>query len=246
MAVFVGLVVGLALILVNGQNVKDLLSILSLVVGVATVVFLFMLASYTDKKYTQKKVHKKLNQFAYLLFLAAVLFMCIASFDAVCDPLGTVFWAFGLVVLASILINKMNVRSDEGCKELGDILGLKEFIEVAEKSRLEALVIQNPQMFYQILPYAYVLGVYDEWCKRFESIDIPAPQFVTGVNIDIFDIMIISHILSHATDSILHSISTANLVSTAESISNTLGGFGGGSGGGFSGGGLGGGGVGSW
>ena len=246
MAVFVGLVVGLALILVNGQNVKDLLSILSLVVGVATVVFLFMLASYTDNKYTQKKVHKNINKFAYLLFLAGVLFMCVASFDSVCDPLGTVFWAFGLVVLASILINKMNVRSDEGCKELGDILGLKKFIEVAEKSRLEALVIQNPQMFYQILPYAYVLGVYDEWCKRFESIDIPAPQFVTGVNIDIFDIMIISHILNHATDSILHSISTANLVSTAESISNTLGGFGGGSGGGFSGGGLGGGGVGSW
>ena len=246
MAVLVGICVWLALILVNAQNVKDMLSLLCLIVGGGVIVFLFLLGSYADKKYTQKKVHKKLNAFAYLVFLASVLLMCIVSFDSVCDPLCTVFWAFGLLVLASILILKMNVRSDEGCRELGDILGLKEFIEVAEKSRLEALVKDNPQMFYKILPYAYVLGVYDDWCKKFESIDIPAPAFYTGTHIDIIDVMIISHILSHATDSILHSINIANLASTAESISNTLGGFGGGSGGGFSGGGLGGGGTGSW
>ena len=246
MAVLVGICVWLALILVNAQNVQDMLSLLCLIVGGGVIVFLFLLGSYADKKYTQKKIHKKLNMFAYLVFLASVLLMCIVSFDSVCDPLGTVFWAFGLLVLASVLILKINVRSNEGCRELGDILGLKEFIEVAEKSRLEALVKDNPQMFYKILPYAYVLGVYDDWCKKFESIDIPAPAFYTGTNIDIIDVMIISHILSHATDSILHSINTANIASTAESISNTLGGFGGGSGGGFSGGGLGGGGTGSW
>ena len=246
MAVLVAVAVWLALILVNAQNVKDMLSLLCLFVGLGIGVFLFMLASFADKKYTQKKVHKNLNRLAYFLFMAGVLIMCIVSYDPVCDPFFTVFLAFGLLVFASILILKMNVRSDEGCRELGDILGLKEFIEVAEKSRLEALVKDNPQMFYQILPYAYVLGVYDEWCKKFESIDIPAPLFYSGVNIDIFDVMIISHILSHATDSILHSINTANITQAAESLSNTLGGFGGGSGGGFSGGGLGGGGTGSW
>lgn len=246
MAVLVAICVGLVLIFVNAQNVQDLLSLLTLFVGLGVGVFLFMLASYADKKYTQKKVHKALNKVAYLMFMAGVLLMCVVSFDPICDPFFTVFLAFGLLVLASILILKMNVRSDEGCKELGDILGLKEFIEVAEKSRLEMLVKDNPQMFYQILPYAYVLGVYDDWCKKFESIDIPLPSFYYGANIDVFDVLIISHILSHATENILHSINTANITATAESLSNTLGGFGGGSGGGFSGGGLGGGGTGSW
>ena len=171
MAVLVAVAVWLALILVNAQNVKDMLSLLCLFVGLGIGVFLFMLASFADKKYTQKKVHKNLNRLAYFLFMAGVLIMCIVSYDPVCDPFFTVFLAFGLLVFASILILKMNVRSNEGCRELGDILGLKKFIEVAEKSRLEALVKDNPQMFYQILPYAYVLGVYDEWCKKFESID---------------------------------------------------------------------------
>lgn len=246
MAVMVAISLWLALILVNAQNVKDMMSLLCLFVLLGTLLFLFMLASFADKRYTQKKVHKTLNRLAYFMFLAGILIMCIVSYDPVCDPFFTTILAFALLVVASILILKMNVRSDEGCRELGDILGLKEFIEVAEKSRLEALVKDNPQMFYQILPYAYVLGVYDDWCKKFESIDIPAPTFYYGANIDIFDVMIISHILSHATESILHTINTANIAQTAESISNTLGGFGGGRGGGFSGGGLGGGGTGSW
>ena len=157
------------------------------------------------------------------------------------------FLAFGLLCFASYLVLKFNVRTGVGCAELGDIIGLKTFIEVAEKSRLEMLVKENPQAFYQILPYAYVLGVYDTWCKKFESIDIGAPTFYAG-EIDVFDVLIIAHILDHATQSILSSINAANIANVAESVSRTVGGFSGGgrSGGGFSGGGIGGGGTGSW
>ena len=53
------------------------------------------------------------------------------------------------------------------------LLGLKQFIEVAEKKRLEALVGENPQYFSKILPYAYILGVSDIWIKQFEKIAMP-------------------------------------------------------------------------
>ena len=35
----------------------------------------------------------------------------------------------------------------------------------------------NPEYFYNILPYAYVLGVSDKWMKKFEGITMEAPHW---------------------------------------------------------------------
>ncbi|MBP1532461.1 MAG: DUF2207 domain-containing protein, partial [Alphaproteobacteria bacterium] len=53
------------------------------------------------------------------------------------------------------------------------LLGLKKFIEVAEKPRLEKMVEKNPEYFYKVLPYAYILGVSDKWIKKLEDV-LPA------------------------------------------------------------------------
>ena len=66
------------------------------------------------------------------------------------------------------------------CREwMSELLGLRQFIEVAEKERLEALVNENPSYFYDVLPFAYVMGVSDTWSKKFESIAVPPPTFYT-------------------------------------------------------------------
>lgn len=244
--VLTSIILALSLCFIANQAVKDIFFFVGVFVGIASGIFLFQIAKNTDKKYALSAKKSIFNIVMFFLFLAGVLAVCICVFDAYCDPFFTVFLAFALLVFASYLTLKFNVRTDEGCAELGDIIGLKNFIEVAEKDRLEMLVKENPQAFYQILPYAYVLGVYDTWCKKFESIDIGAPTFYAG-EIDVFDVILISHILDHATHSIMSSINTANIASVAESVSRTVGGFtGGGSGGGFAGGGMGGGGTSSW
>lgn len=50
-------------------------------------------------------------------------------------------------------------RTEESHKNLEKITGFKKFLETAEKDRLEMLVHDNPKYFYNILPFAYVLGV---------------------------------------------------------------------------------------
>lgn len=67
-----------------------------------------------------------------------------------------------------------------GRQILGHLLGLKKFIEVAEKRKLEKMVEENPQYFYNILPFAYVLGVSDKWIKQFENIAVEQPQWADG------------------------------------------------------------------
>lgn len=71
-------------------------------------------------------------------------------------------------------------RTETGRLWLGQVLGFKNFIEKAEKDRILTLVNENPQYFFNILPYAYVLGVTDKWAKNFESIAIEQPSWYYG------------------------------------------------------------------
>ena len=94
--------------------------------------------------------------------------------------------------------------------------------------------MQNPEYFYNILPYTYALDVSDVWISQFETIAMQAPNW--------YD--------SHGTFSV-HTFgafmnSTMSSATTAMSSSSSSSSSGGFSGGGSSGGGSGGGGGGSW
>ena len=142
-----------------------------------------------------------------------------------------------LIILA--LVSIMDRRTELGIHYLGKLIGLKRFIETAEKDRLEMMVHDDPTYFYKILPYAYVLNVSDVWSKKFESIAIEQPDWYVGST---------PHLNSYLfMRSFSHTLSSMNQVMTSipQSSGKGGGGFGGG-GGGFSGGGFGGGGGGSW
>lgn len=146
-----------------------------------------------------------------------------------------------LIMLASIIFTSLiRRRTEQGILLLERILGLKEFINTAEKERLEQLVNDNPEYFYEVLPYAYVLDVSNKWSKKFEGLSIPQPAWYDS-NIDVFDILIMNSIINSSLNSVNQSISS----SIGKSISSGTGGFSSG-GGGTSGGGFGGGGGGSW
>ena len=130
-------------------------------------------------------------------------------------------------------------RTEYGTKILGEINGFKKFLETAEKDKLESLVHDDPAYFYNILPYAYVLGVSDAWIKQFEGIAIAPPEWYESA--DTFDYYRFNRSLNHT----IHSAS--RVMNSVPQSSGDFGSSGGGfSGGGFSGGGSGGGGVSSW
>lgn len=140
---------------------------------------------------------------------------------------------FGLVVLAGALVLSFFVRrrTDKGHELLEKITGFKNFLETAEKDRLEKLVFDDPKYFYGILPYAYVLGVSDEWVKKFEDIAMEPPEWYRGYGG--FNTYMMWHFMSRTMESAAQAMTSAPQTSS-------------GGGGGFAGGGSGGGGGGSW
>ena len=115
----------------------------------------------------------------------------------------------------------MPKRTPYGNQLYGKLKGFKNFLEVAEKEKLEAMVVKNPTYFYDILPYAYVLEVSDKWISKFENIAMEPPEWYSGVNT--FNI----NSFSSFVDS---TISTAT--TSMSSSPSSSGGVGGGSGGG--------------
>ena len=131
-----------------------------------------------------------------------------------------------------VFLKLLPKRTPYGTQILGRIKGFKNFLEVAEKERLEALVSEDPNYFYNILPYTYVLGVSDKWVKKFETIAMQAPSWYDSPD---FNMAAFGTFMN----STMSSARTAMTSSPSDSS-------GGGSGGGSSGGGSGGGGGGSW
>ncbi len=148
-------------------------------------------------------------------------------------------------------------RTDRYTDLLGRVLGFRDFIKTAELDQLNELVEEDPQYFYHIMPYAYVLGLSNRWIKNFEDLPVhEAPTWFRGsyYDYDRFDYYMMGRMMGNCNASVRHSI---NIPSS--SGGGLGGGFGGGSGGGsswsggggfsgggFSGGGSGGGGGGGW
>ncbi len=169
--------------------------------------------------------------FTSLVFLA-VTFFCMSR-DIYSANIYLVKYIIESICIVSLIIilGIIRKRTQYGTEMLGKIQGFKYFLETAEKPQLEELVMREPEYFYNILPYTYVLGVSNKWMKKFEDIALAAPTWYYGhVAFDYYS-------FNRFMDSTYSSISTA--MSSSPSSSS-------GSGGGFSGGGSGGGGGGSW
>lgn len=142
---------------------------------------------------------------------------------------------FGLVCLIALIkvYSIMPKRTPYGNELYGKLKGFKNFLETAEKEKLESMVMQNPTYFFDILPYTYVLGVSDKWIEKFETIAIQSPEWYGGSST--FN----THEFGRFMNSTMASAKTS--MSSSPSSSGS-----GGSGGGSSGGGSGGGGGSSW
>lgn len=159
--------------------------------------------------------------------------ICMMSFT---ETMGMICLVTGLAICTVSFIFSFFIRrrTQEGYETKQKINGFKIFLETAEKERLEAMVYDNPSYYYDILPFAYVLGVSDAWTKRFEGIAFEPPQWYYG---SCAERMVFYHFLNSTMTS-----AKTTMTSAPESYSS---GFSGGAGG-FSGGGAGGGGGGSW
>ena len=176
------------------------------------------------------------------LFIVGMAFMFFAP---------TVFFGIGLSVGSVIIMafsGAMPARTKQGAEAKEHLLGLKDYIQLAEKDRIKFL--QSPEgvkqygdptkpenqvkLFEKLLPYAMLFGLEKQWAKEFESLYTQPPEWYNTYRGTFTPV-----ILADSLGSFNTSTSTAF---TAPSSSGSSG-F---SGGGFSGGGGGGGGGGGW
>ncbi len=170
---------------------------------------------------------------AFSLVVTAVI-AGLTIFLAGIDPLR-VLSTVAASMIASFFISIMSKRTEYGDKMLELVLGFREFIKEAEKDKLETLFASDPAYFYNILPYAMVLGLSSQWASHFENMAVPPPTWYWGNRYDRFDTRTFDRDLSRSFNSLSSSMS-----------SSPSGSSGGSSSGGSSGGGAGGGGGSSW
>lgn len=161
-----------------------------------------------------------------IIFLVSFLPIIIILIDEKLYLLGIILNILCIMIM-SIYVKKMPKRTLYGNQMLGKIKGFKNFLETVEKDKIEAMVSENPNYFYDILPYTYVLDISDKWISKFENIALKEAEWYKGTNIN----TLMTSTMNNVTRVMTSSKSTNR--STGSSSANTGGGMAGrGSGGG--------------
>lgn len=204
----------------------------------------------------KKEYHSKLfkTNGTYILPGLAVVVLTVLSMIVLGPPPVFVFVPFIVLSLLTIGLFAYLLRAPtySGRKVLDEIEGLKMYLQTAEGDRLNRMKSPEltPEVFEAFLPFAFALGVQNEWSGKFKSMLSRAlaepgnrnagyhPMWYSG-----------NHSNMLGSKGFLNTMgdSLGNQLSTAVSHSSTPPGSSSGSGGGgFSGGGGGGGGGGGW
>lgn len=237
----------LAAILISALESFDYFLLFTLVPAMLLLlVGLFLGISVFDRRDVYRKGKKTmLGILSGILGIAGTAVgACVAAMAMEQGLLALLTLASGAVTFVFVML--MDKRTAYGAGLTGKILGFRAFIEAAELEKLEMLVEQDPAYFFNIMPYAYVMGLSDTWAKKFENIRLKTPSYYTGYNGNtVFTALWYSHMFRSCSRGFSDSAVKSFVASTGgDSGGGSIGGgFGGG---GFSGGGFGGGGGGSW
>jgi len=84
----------------------------------------------------------------------------------------------GLIIL--IASRYMPRKTKEGTLLNEELLGFREFIDRAEKDRIEALAKNDPTLFDRVLPFALVFGLEDKWANAFRDMYREPPSWYSS------------------------------------------------------------------
>ena len=187
----------------------------------------------------------RLNKNTLIAMCAGIALACAVFTAAYCILLPSAIMELAPKILACVaayIIVAVSVtfitRTDEYTEQLNEIVGFKNFILYTEKDRLEAMLKDDPELYYKILPYAQVMGVSDIWEEKFKDLEITPPAWLSDPAGTIVSFAVINRAVRVSSD-----VMRSKLVSRPSSRSYSGGsrhggGFGGRGGGGHGGGGF--------
>jgi len=195
------------------------------------------------KKYFLSNPEKVRNLYGgigfFIMVFGSFAFLFLLSESPAKSIIAAVLTGLPVILFAKV----MPAKTKAGASATMDTLGFQEFLNRAEKDRLEKMGDMN--LFSRFLPYAVALDVADNWAKAFEGIyQDPPDWYVSPGGFRTFT----PYLFTHSINSVTSDLTSAM---TSAPRGSGIGGGGGGGGGGFggggsSGGGFGGGGGGSW
>ena len=116
--------------------------------------------------------------------MIALILICIFIVPAIVPERIMSIFA-GIIGIGSILAigyfgKDLKARTAYGNQILEEIEGFKKFSETANRDELIEILNENPNYFYEMLPYTFAIGSSDAWFKRFHDIELNKPEwFVT-------------------------------------------------------------------
>ncbi|MDE5721625.1 MAG: DUF2207 domain-containing protein, partial [Clostridia bacterium] len=110
-----------------------------------------------------------------------IIILCTATYS-VYDIYGLFYITAAILVLG--MASSAFVRAFGNKEKLarGRVLGFKKFLVLAELDKLNALLEENPEYFYDILPYCYVFGITKKMEKKFVALHAKLPEYFSGVS----------------------------------------------------------------
>ncbi len=143
-------------------------------------------------------------------------------------------WAALAVIPIAIFLLFMTVylvkKNNKGNEVFSELKGFKQFIKVAEENKLKMLLQDSPNYFETTMGYALAFGLFDQWARKFEALNLQPPSWYTSYAG--------AYTMHNFSNSFSSSISSAQSTMVSSPSSSGSGGS--------SGGGFGGGGGGSW
>ena len=146
-------------------------------------------------------------------------------------------WPMVFVILTCVILLILNIymtkKNPQGNKVYSELLGFQKFIKLSEAKKLKTLLTEDPRYFEDTMAYAMAFGLFNQWAKKFDALNIPPPTWYHSHGNNAFT-------MHHFSNSFSSAMSTARSTMVSSPSSSGSGG------GGSSGGGFGGGGGGSW
>jgi len=136
-------------------------------------------ASAMEQKLFVKAPHKQ--QFKYALIGFLFLFFGIPSLAILSSSRSGLTLALSLVISGILIIIfglYMPKKTDGGHELYKHLLGLKMYIETAEKDRIQ--FHEKEKYFERLLPYAMIFRQTDHWAKQFEDIYKMPPSWYSS------------------------------------------------------------------
>lgn len=123
-----------------------------------------------DQK-SDKKLISSIVISIIITFLHMLSYYCFEDLD---PKFGFLYGISFVCIMINYVFTAFMGRNTQYGEEIkAKVEGFRETLQNAQKADFEALVSQNPQYFYDILPYAFLFNISKTWIRKFDNIQMP-------------------------------------------------------------------------